>query len=607
MSKSKKKSSYGKSTAKAKSSNSMPQKKAYNGYTVKEKWLPSLLLALFAPITLFFFGPFEIYGNNMSEFKFVLWDFWLLCGAMALILAGVVFGILMLLRGRAFNICFGLFFGLSLMFFLQGNYLSLGAGSLAGDGVGETISTTKSIVNIIIWILVVAGCVVAMLLLDKFKDLIRQIATVGVVALVGMTLISFLVISLTTDVYSHEKTGYMGDTDIDNEVLTVKNLDTLATDNNIVIFIVDRFDYTYYDKAMAECPEIFDDLDGFTHFGDYITLYPRTYPGVPHIMTGVETDFSMSREEYFKTAYSSSPYLAELKELGFDINVYTDSFYGYENATHMRDFISNTSGNVSYEIINRSSLSWDMARVSLYRYLPFLMRDTLGDISTTTYDKYVNYDSPAALFRTDMKNVYTELTNGPFTFRKAKNGVSYIHIAGCHTPNKYGPDFNPATPEEKSDSNVGMKQSFKIISAYINEMKRLGVYEDSTIIILGDHCDIGSDHEGPYKPHITGLLAKPAGVSEGEIKESKAQIGSGDIFATVLTAAGSDKASDYGVNIFDIPEDEERTRPYHFQILEGFFPNGIYKDAIYEVVGSGLELENWKLLHIIDLQKNIYD
>ena len=128
-------------------------KPPYKGYTLKEKWLPSLLLSLFAPLTVCFFGPFEIYGNNMSEFKFLLWDFWLLCGAVALGIAVVIFGLLMLLRGRAYDVCFGLFFGLSLMLFVQGNYLSLGAGSLSGDGVGELLTIGKIVFNSIIWII----------------------------------------------------------------------------------------------------------------------------------------------------------------------------------------------------------------------------------------------------------------------------------------------------------------------------------------------------------------------------------------------------------------------------------------------------------------------
>ena len=582
-------------------------KHPYRGYTMKEKWLVSLLLALFAPLAICFFGPFEIYGNNMGEFKFVLWDFWLWCGLIALGIAAAIFGLLMLLRGRAYDVCFGLIFGLSLMFFLQGNYLSLGAGALEGDGVGETLSTTKIVVNLVIWILVVAGCVVAMLLLNRFRDTVRLAATVGVIALVGMTVISFAVVSLSTDVYDTEKTGYQGDVTVDNELLTFKNLDTLATDNNIIIFIVDRFDHTYYDKAMKDCPEIFDDLDGFTHFDDYVTLYPRTYPGVPHILTGVEVDFSISRLEYMQNAFSSSPYWQALKEEGFDINVYTDDYYGYDNATYMRDFVSNTSGNIGYDVVSQASLSLDMLRVSLYRYLPFILRPSLGEVSTPMFDQYIVYDTEDPVYSTDMKGVYEAVTDDEFTFRKSKRGVSYIHIMGCHTPNYYGPDFGAVTPEERNDTNVAMKQSFKIISAYINEMKRLGVYDEATILILGDHCSIGADTVPPFKPHVTTLLAKPAGVSRGELKESKAQVSASDIFATVLTAAGSDKAEDFGENIFDVPEDENRIRYYQFQMVEGTFEEGNYLNAELEIVGPGNDYDNWKLIRIVDLQTNIYN
>lgn len=607
MSQSQKPSATAQSASVNQTSRAVGTKTPYKGYTVKEKWLVSLFLSLFAPLTLFFFGPFEIYGNNMGEFKFVLWDFWALCGLIAVACAAVIFGLLMLLRGRAFDVCFGLIFGLSFMIFIQGNYLSLGAGALTGDGVGETISMTQNVINLIVWVVVVAGCIVAMLLLHKFKEIIRLAATVAVIALVGMTVISFAVISLTTDVYASEKSGYQGDASIDNEVLTVKNLDTLATDNNIIVFIVDRFDYTYMDKALAECPEVFDGLDGFTHFSDYISLYPRTYPAVPHLVTGVENDFSGSRHSYMKEAYSESPYWQALKAQNFDINVYTDDYYGYVNATHMRDFVSNTSGNVSYTIVNRANLSIDMIRISLYRYVPFLVRHTLGNVSTPMYDKYVDYDLEDPEYSTDMKGVYDVLADEEFTFRNAKNGISYIHISGCHLPNRYNPNFDTAVGEQRSDSNVAMKVSFKIISAYIDEMKRMGVYENATILILGDHCNIGSDTALPNKPHVTTLLAKPAGVSEGELKESKAQVGTSDVLATVLVAAGSDKATDFGENIFDIPEHALRPRRYLFQLVQGTLYEGNYINAEYEILGSGKDLNNWHLRQEMDLHKNIYD
>lgn len=574
-----------------------PKRPACRGYTTKEKLLPSLLLSLFAPLALCLFGPFEIFGNNMGEFKFLLWDFWLLCGAIAIGSAALIFTLLMLVRGRAFEICFGLVFGLSLMFFLQGNYLSMGTGALEGDGLGDGVSTLKSVINIVIWGIIVAGCVVAMPLLRRYKETVRIIATVALCAFVGMTLVNFAVVSLSTDVYATEKTDYHGNPTVENEMLTVQNLDTLATDKNIVVFIVDRLDHTYFDKAMAGCPEIFADLEGFTHFDDYVTLYPRTYPGVPHLLTGVEVDFSGSRLDYMENAYSTSPFWAELKAQGYDINVYTDDFYGYENAAHMRDFVSNTSGNVGYKIVENAGLSLDMIRLSLYRYFPFALQGLLGNVSTPMFDRYVEYDTEKPVFSTDMKDVYEALTDEAFTFRGAERGVSFIHVAGCHIPNVYGPDFGTPTDDERSDTNVAMKQSFKIISAYINEMKRMGVYEDATILILGDHCSIGSDRNEIKKPRVTTLLAKPAGVSEGALQESKAQVATADVIATVLSAAGSGKSSDYGTDIFSIPENENRVRYHYLQLVLGStFYEGEYNNLKYEINGPGTDLDNWHLV-----------
>ena len=187
------------------------QRPAARGYSTREKWLPSLLLSLFAPLALCFFGPFEIFGNNMGEFKFLLWDFWGLCTVIALAASALLFGLLMLLRGRAFDIGFGILFGLSLMLFLQGNYLSLGAGALSGDGVGESVSTLKMVINMIVWVAIVAGCAVAVPLLRRFKDTVLLIAVVALIAFVGMTTVNFIVVSLSTDVYASEKTGYQGD------------------------------------------------------------------------------------------------------------------------------------------------------------------------------------------------------------------------------------------------------------------------------------------------------------------------------------------------------------------------------------------------------------
>ncbi|MBQ5363170.1 MAG: hypothetical protein IIU63_07465 [Clostridia bacterium] len=582
------------------------KKPAYKGFTTKEKILPVIMLSLIAPFMVCFFGPFEIFGNNIDQFKFALGDFWLLCIVIAAAIAAVVGVVLMLLRGRAFDVAYGLMFGISFMLFLQGNFLSMGMTSLEGDGAADALGFGKIFVNTAIWLLVIGGSIAVMLLLDKYRDTVRLISIVALVAVLGSSLISFATLSLTTDVYGEKSMVSMTEGE---QVLTVKNLDTLAKEQNVIVFIVDRFDYEYYDVALRDCPEIFDELEGFTYFADYITKYPRTFPGALHVMTGVETDFTMSHDEYMTHAYKNSDHLMDIKNNGFDVNIYTDDYYCYEDAGDMSGYAENLSGKVSYRILQSASLSIDMIRLSLYRYLPFCAQGLVGNISTPTFDKYVEYDMTYDIFSTDMKKTYGVLTEDEFTLRESDKGYSFIHVDGCHKSTIYDSDFNELPendPQGLRNSTVNvMTQSFKVISRYIAEMKRLGVYEDATIIITGDHASIGSDTKMPSYAYVTALFVKPAGVSTGKTVNNYAQLDVDNVLATIKEACGI--ATDIPT-VFEVSESEEQVRTHLFQrAYKNEAGKTVYENIEYEIRGNGKDFSNWVIVSRTELGKSIYD
>ena len=659
-------------------------KPVYKGFTTKEKILPVIMLSLIAPFMVCFFGPFEIFGNNIDQFKFALSDFWLLCIVIAAAVAAVIATVLMLLRGRAFDVAYGLMFGISLMLFLQGNFLSMGMTSLEGDGNNEAgLGFGKLFLNAAIWVLIIGGSIAVMLLLDKYRDTVRLISIVVLVAVLGSSLISFVTLSLTTDVladremegvqqqgkddegYSivnewtstknkldlcsspeikddksnvvqtmssgkrilrvgiHPESGW-SKVSVDGEiyyalsahiaeqegerVLTVKNLDVLAKEQNVIVFIVDRFDYSYYQDAVKHYPEIFAELEGFTSFEDYITLYPRTFPGVLHVLTGVETDFSLSHDEYMTHAYENSEHLQAIKQAGFGINIYTDDYYCYDNASVMSAYADNVSGVVNYQVQQTASLSMDMIRLSLYRYLPFIAQDLVGNVNTPMFDKYVSYDMPNDIYSTDMRKVYELLTEDELVLGDYDKGYSFIHVDGCHKTTAYDSDFNELPQDDPenlawSTENV-MRQSFKVISRYLAEMKRLGVYEDATIIITGDHAAIRSDTKVPDDVYVTGLLVKPAGQSKGEIKKNYAQLDVDNVLATIKEATGI--ATDEPT-VFEVPEGKDQTRYLMFQRWPSSDKGETSWEYItYEIVGNGKDFSNWSIISRESGKDSIY-
>jgi len=63
---------------------------------------------------------------------------------------------------------------------------------------------------------------------------------------------------------------------------------------------------------------------------------------------------------------------------------------------------------------------------------------------------------------------------------------AYIHLHGSHTPYVMNEKAEPAAPGTSS-AIIQTKGCFHIVYEYLDQLKQLGMYENSTIIIFGDH------------------------------------------------------------------------------------------------------------------------
>ena len=586
------------------SENKQAPSKKHTGFSLRQRLLPVLLVSFAISLTLFLFGPFEIYGTNADQFGFSLTDFlgWSLLYTVGA--AGIITAILLPLRGKVFDVALAVFFWLALMLMVQGNYLNFGISSLTGDGMGsDGFALPKMIINCAIWLIVGIGCVLAVLLIRPAqRDLIRTVCTIAMITVIGMQAITFGVTSMTSDVWTAKEYAV---TDEESEglhhLLTYKNLDRVSEQKNVIWFVIDRFDVSYYEEARDKSPEIFYNLDGFTYFDDMTAMYPRTFPSVSYMLTGKEHDFRDERAAYLKDAYVNSSFLKLLKENNYNVNIYTDQFYGYEDARHLEEYVCNSSKIDHIEIVDKPLLSLNMTRLSLFRFLPIAAKGLVGNISTPDFEKYVSYETEHPRYESyDMKNVYEFLEKNPIGTFSGANNFTFLHIAGCHMPSKYDENFGIPSRSEQYDAVVAMKQSFKIINHYLDQLKELGLYEDATIIITGDHgWHGGSDTTLPTDsgyPLITALFVKESGASGTDLKINSAPVMQADIIPTILKSEGIATDTDFGRSVFDISETEERIRKYNFQSLQ--YTNGAldYEVVEYEIRGRARDLKNWTIV-----------
>ena len=128
----------------------------------------SILLSLTLPLTVAFFGPFEIYCGSIEDFAFSLGDFFPLCIVAAVALSAVLLAVFLALDGKAYITASAVVLWLSVMAFLQRYYLNAGIDALTGDGVGNTeVSPITTVLNALLWSAVGAIVVFAVIFAVK--------------------------------------------------------------------------------------------------------------------------------------------------------------------------------------------------------------------------------------------------------------------------------------------------------------------------------------------------------------------------------------------------------------------------------------------------------
>lgn len=562
-----------------------------------------MLLSFVAPLTVCFFGPFETYCGNISEFTFALGDFLPYVAAISVAVAVAIFVLLMILDGRAFDIASAVVLALTVLTFAQKYYLNLGVNALAGDGVGTTeVGPLATVLNALIWVVVIAGAVAAAIILKK-QNKARFFVSTALVLIAVLVMQSIGCIAIATDLGSQTEQGDASDSaHREKNMLTYENLNELSEGKNIVFFLIDRFDVRYFEKLQATDPEFLEGLDGFTFYNDYTSLYCRTYPAIASILTGKENDFENTRLEFFKEIYTDGGHMRDLHNAGYDVNVYTEKYYGYDDAYYMSDYVNNMSGVKGYEIDDNLALSRDMIRLSLSTCLPFVAKDTVGQMSTPDFNAHAVYESDEAVYDADMKNVYDYITENDFVKTESKGQFSFIHIYGCHTPIKYNLNWEAANDKEKNDTTMALKQSLTIIYEYIEEMKRLGVYDDATIVITGDHPAalsdtklIGEASKSDNGTRVTAMLFKKSGDSGTALKTSTAQISQDELWNTIYESEGL-KSLKTGESFFDIPEGVDRERRYLFELSVTLEDKSRADEIVtYKIVGSARNRDNWSV------------
>ncbi|MCL2493455.1 MAG: sulfatase-like hydrolase/transferase [Clostridiales bacterium] len=551
-----------------------------------KRLLAAALVFCAIAFTFFVFAPIDLTVSNASMLPFTFADIQNETLLIALIVAAVPTVILTVLRGRVFD--FFLCGALALLTagYVQGNFLNSGLGTMTGDTVAWNDMTQKTLINLCIWIGIFIFFYALRYFTKKGWRATGLIVPAAIIAIQLVALGSLLNTGLPGQGAVADPTqGIQG-------LLTDKGLTDVSSKSNIIVIVLDRLDDDNVTEIMNENPDFFAPMDGFTHYNNFVTHYSATMPSIPEFFTGQRCWWDRPQTTWLNEAWSAGTFLPELRAQGYSVRLYTEKGQVYDDIHQLMGLADNTSaGKLS---LDSKAASKRILELSAYRFAPYALKPSFwipaNDFGHLVYSE----DKESQPYKFDDIQFYKQLNSDGLKISTDQNNFAFYHLQGPHDPIIYDENV-----QYSADSTV-IRQAeggFKIVYDMIDQMKKLGLYDNATIIVMGDHGwpDDPSQPKVEY-PTLAGLFVKPAGSAGMPVAESNAPVASENLRATIMQAAGGNPAK-YGVPVDQVPADDQTPRDYYWKWPSGGGKNHL---LVYNVIGDGRDIANWHYVRSIE-------
>ena len=419
--------------------------------------------------------PSEIYIKNASQLWFNFKDIlkYLLTDTAKYYSALLI--IYVICRHKSIKCTYlSILFGLLLGVFLQSYVIGLDYGTFDGHEIKWEKYTTLGIANTVIWLV----CIIEpFIIFRRFKfdreKIIKIVKPVTFcVVLIQCTVLLFTLVKKPTYKDISYEDGRAG-------ILTTKNMFTVSSKENIIVFLLDAYDAAIFEEIQEKNPEVIEELKDFTYYPDTTSSYCLTHYSLPEILTGKLFDPRNRWAEYLSKAWKDISYFNKLKKENYEINLYTDGNFVDKNAP-----ISNL---VTEKVTMNKENADKFKEVAVFRLAPHCLKKYCYKYyADNSYIMVLN--SNIKKYVSDDRGFFIRLKEGLHVIND-KNVFHFYHLGGMHPPYTFDenvelipvPDYS-----HKAEYAQGLG-NLKIVKEYISKLKELELYNNATICILADH------------------------------------------------------------------------------------------------------------------------
>lgn len=554
-------------------------------------WI-ALIICIYASFTLFFAPPLDIVGANTESLVFGVLDIWWIIAVFSAVIAIALAVIVSLLPRKLFSTVLLIIFCIALAGYVQSLFLNKGMLQADGGWLNwfSWYFISKMLKSLVVWAIIIGVPLYLSRLQNNRSTWVKGAAAVGVLLIVVQAFgVGSVILDAKKDAAELEK-----------PYVTQEGLFALEPSDNVVVFVLDTFDTKILDDMVAADPSTLDEYEDFTWFRDSAGTLIPTFNAVPYLLTGNKPDYGQSLRDYRAHKYEETSFLSDIHDAGWSLGLYSDSML-FDNRNPVdRELMQDTLNihPVHHAPINELGTFLALEQCGMFRDMPWFIKPLFWYWTSDINNRMIDSSS-----RTDESNVLYELDDAKFKLllnsrrvhiedTDARGAFKFYHLFGSHFPFNLSADGRDvgAFGSDQFTQSVG---SLSIVTDYLRQLKELGLYDSTTIIVTADHGVWGASDHPVSKPVSPIMLVKPArpdGSERQPLVVSQMPVSHDDFCPTVLDAIGLDPSGYEGVPIFTV-DDPNRVRLYNSTTNV----DGPSRFVEYEITGDILDINSWHM------------
>ncbi len=491
--------------------------------TIKKQLVQSFIYSFVINFIIYIYIPVETFFPNYKDYNY---PYWLLLKS---VLVTAIFNIIILtvltgfLNEKFYAPVRAFLAGLLVAIYCQYMFMNKSVGILNGSPYNLSNHILEASFNTLFWLFIT---ICPIILAVKKKSAMIKASNAIIYALGALHLLSYFAIILTAD---NQCFRYA------NNYYDFSEQFVVGQENNVVVLIIDAADNKYMKELLENNDPILEEFKDFNIYTNTCSVYDYTNHSQLQMVTNFPFDNTCEDVERREIAWNTpwaKEYYNRLHEAGYKVN-----FYNFDNETS--DYVvgkidnarSVKDNDISIQYINYKMIKAKNSEITRFKLYPIILKKSVSfKNNSKTADSEITYSVGKGCYDNEEFNNNLSLSLGD-----NDKYIVYNHIWGVHNPD---------------DNTETYKKCLEIMAKYVSELKRLGVYDNTTIIITADHGYI--EHtENELVPATPTFMIKHVGETHDSAIITEAPICHSDMMATIL----------YNTNLYngDFSKNEELT------------------------------------------------